>query len=587
MKQIAHVDGVTMGILQEIPQAPTQPGQPRAFYTGHEKTEKLIAEAQRCVSEVVFDPQNIQAGLGVGEGAKSSIDGFPASTNDLSSQQYNTSPAAVGGIGADEFGGISGNERRSSRFGFGTFGGGSGGEGNSSPTTSRFTGGGGGQFSTFPNHQAGLSPELRNQGLSMSSADQDDGQSSFAAEVADALAYAEGGGEAAQPHTQSTVQGYGGLPRGAAPPSTDQNPWENSPSHPSHMREPGQSTYEHYADPDLTYGRSSQDQDQRYPPPAHPPPGHVHFSAQDPPPHPTQAHIPPNEEDDEAARNAAAAREVAREMDMLTFSPPPGPPPGNIQRQPSPLIPPAPPFAHETEEAYGGHSYGGGEYGGGQEYDGAIPPAPSEGPPSTPKAEPRGPSNLALDPPSPQIDRSSAHSSPTSPRLEHRSRPSLITSPAPSHSYQSSTSGYATPPEVPFTRDVPGRTGSPLSASVLSPGSAVGGPRTISAAAFKRPGMRSASNSSTPTAGVGGGLPDVSPLALRKKVPGSGSPYVGGGSPLPDVGAGGPASGVAGVGAGGGFGGPGSQASGRRSLESHAPSEAAPPYSELGHDDLR
>ncbi|EJD07821.1 uncharacterized protein FOMMEDRAFT_40425, partial [Fomitiporia mediterranea MF3/22] len=51
--------------IEEIPLDVTQPGQPRSFYTGHDKTEKLVIEAQRCISEIVFDPQ-LSAPLALG-----------------------------------------------------------------------------------------------------------------------------------------------------------------------------------------------------------------------------------------------------------------------------------------------------------------------------------------------------------------------------------------------------------------------------------------------------------------------------------------------------------------------------------------
>ncbi|KLO06243.1 hypothetical protein SCHPADRAFT_800361, partial [Schizopora paradoxa] len=44
-------------LLEEIPLEATQPGLGRPFYTGRERTEKLVSEALRCVGEVTFDPQ--------------------------------------------------------------------------------------------------------------------------------------------------------------------------------------------------------------------------------------------------------------------------------------------------------------------------------------------------------------------------------------------------------------------------------------------------------------------------------------------------------------------------------------------------
>ena len=422
---------------------------------------------------------------------------------------------------------------------------------NYSPTASR--------FGTFPAHQASLSandvpPQSPTQNLSLQPSALDDGGSSFAADVADALAYVENTDQTQsrpmQPSHQQDLS-YSGLPRGAAPPTHELNPWENAPA--SHMREPNASTYDHHQDEGTSLAYASPPQDNAgLPLPQQE--NHVHFRQQEPPSHAPLA-PEPEVEDDEAARNAAAAREVAREMDMLTFSPPPGPPPGHpaypgyagadINREPSPLIPPAPPFAQD-QQVYGGQA---------QDYVGGAVPTASEG----------------QQPPSPQPSHTSIPPSPTS----HRARPSLgvnVYSPSPSHSYQTSSGGYATPSEIPASQPI--RTGSPASPSILS----AGGPRTISAAAFKRPGMRSTSSN----IGAGGAgdrdsrsLPDVSPLSLRKKVPGSPLPYAGPASEAGD---------------GQGSGNPGQ---GRRSTDTQAPSEAAPPYSELGHsggqvaDDLR
>ncbi|PIL27567.1 hypothetical protein GSI_10718 [Ganoderma sinense ZZ0214-1] len=44
-------------VISEIPLEPTQPGLPRSFYTGHARTEFLVSEAARSVSEVVYSPE--------------------------------------------------------------------------------------------------------------------------------------------------------------------------------------------------------------------------------------------------------------------------------------------------------------------------------------------------------------------------------------------------------------------------------------------------------------------------------------------------------------------------------------------------
>jgi hypothetical protein len=143
-------------------------------------------------------------------------------------------------------------------------------------------------------------------------------------------------------------------------------------------------------------------------------------------------------EEEEYARNSAAAREVAREMDALQFSPP-GPLPLSQQQQPyqqsialqptrplsigrspSPLSPPVAPFAQPR----------------------SVSPSAGVGGPSLPYPE------------SPRVGPGAA-----SPPI-------------------SSDTSYSTPPEYP----------APSSSSASVTTSSAGGPRMISAAAFKRTG---------------------------------------------------------------------------------------------------
>ena len=148
----------------------------------------------------------------------------------------------------------------------------------------------------------------------------------------------------------------------------------------------------------------------------------------------------PSASEEEYARNSAAAREVAREMDSLQFSPP-GPLPSSQQQQtyqqhsgslqstrplsigrsPSPLSPPTAPFAQPR----------------------SVSPNPGVGSLTSPRAE------------SPRVGGAMG-----SPML--------------------SDASYATPPEYP----VPSSSSS-VSVATASTG---GGPRMISAAAFKRAG---------------------------------------------------------------------------------------------------
>ncbi|THH08667.1 hypothetical protein EW145_g2539 [Phellinidium pouzarii] len=130
--------------------------------------------------------------------------------------------------------------------------------------------------------------------------------------------------------------------------------------------------------------------------------------------------------------------------------------------------------------------------------------------------------NLNIEMPSPRSTPNTNYS-PSTQNTVYQNRPSLssnLHASSPTLSYSPSASAYGTPPEMPAAQ--PLRTGSPV---LLTPGS-----RTISAAAFKRPQMRSPSGSG-PNADTRP-LPDVSPLALRKKsVSGPGLP----GSPYPQA----------------------------------------------------
>lgn len=224
-----------------------------------------------------------------------------------------------------------------------------------------------------------------------------------------------------------------------------------------------------------------------------------------------KGHSEDGDGDDEHARNAAAAREVSRELDALAFStpapmtysthptqsraPPQGsylskqgyPPqphqqlqvnapqqvPDQTSQPPSPLTPPNAPFAHRS-----------------------ISPHP----------------HIGVDPgesrPLPNIVASRSSSPrPTSPRRPPSSL-SSVQSPA--------SIPHRSPPEYPRP---PPPFSSPLmskSTSSLTSGAPGGAPRMISAAAFRRPGRNgSESGSSLSPAGYGGPA-DTSPLSLLR-----------------------------------------------------------------------
>lgn len=201
-----------------------------------------------------------------------------------------------------------------------------------------------------------------------------------------------------------------------------------------------------------------------------------------PPPQPPSQRIPsPGPSMDEHSLNAAAAREVAREMDSLSFSPP-----SIMNRSPSPLMPPAPPFAQQQPPPN----------------DGATLAPASSGMFRGSRTDFRSGSTDQL-----------VSQTPPQPSLLQQPRPAFGASPAASYT----SSAYGTPPEYPS----PSIFQPPRTASPASPGGALPvGTRTISAAAFKRPQMRAASGESRP-------LPEITPLALRKKNGLPGSPYTG------------------------------------------------------------
>lgn len=225
-----------------------------------------------------------------------------------------------------------------------------------------------------------------------------------------------------------------------------------------------------------------------------------------------------DEGDEEHARNAAAAREVSRELDALAFSAPApvtysthptqsrSPPPGSymsgqapqphrqpspaspqiqapqqalkqVSQPPSPLAPPHAPFAHRAVSPHPHLNIDPGE----------SRPLPNPG--GSRNSSPR-PSSLRL-----QASSLSSVQIPTS---------SSMQSPA-----------YRTPeyprPQPPFSSPLMAKSTSSLTTGIP------GGVRTISAAAFRRP----ARNGSESGLGLPPGPADTSPLSLRRA---SGSP---------------------------------------------------------------
>lgn len=199
--------------------------------------------------------------------------------------------------------------------------------------------------------------------------------------------------------------------------------------------------------------------------------------------------LPDLEATDEAALNAAAAREVSREMDALAFNPPP-PPPLNINRG---ILPPTAP----------------------------LKPSPPE-----PVVEPL--ENV----PSPRIPMAPASNNDSPlvpPQISFGDRSTSSISSGGNSPYRTPTeTPTRTPNESPYrpalttaqlsTMSITAKSSSTSLSSPLPPGT-----RTISAAAFKRPSPRLPSSDSIAASGIA----DISPLTFKKR------PSIGAGLGLP------------------------------------------------------
>ncbi|CAL1716019.1 unnamed protein product [Somion occarium] len=220
-----------------------------------------------------------------------------------------------------------------------------------------------------------------------------------------------------------------------------------------------------------------------------------------------------NHTDEQKALNAAVAREVSRELDALMFSSPiaPHPPPPAIDRTPSPLQPPQPPFARS-----------------------AVSPRPEGYPPSQspPPSNRRDSMMSPLSPRNePQYVRERDRSLPSSPSQTNtsygspghesplQSPPSISLPDRPSPSASTGTP-FRTPPEYPSggSGSMYNMSASTGSASSFTPG--VGG--KISAAAFKRQIRQPGSMS--PEMGGGDSLGDTNPLSRVPSAPQYGNP---------------------------------------------------------------
>ncbi|OBZ77366.1 Sphingolipid long chain base-responsive protein PIL1 [Grifola frondosa] len=633
-------------VISEIPLDPTQPGLPRAYYTGHARTEFLVAEAHRSVNEVVFSPEpnpnpshrSIRPLPGTELPAvpspsqqmypdyasqtdrpssismPSPIDDRPSVPSPKFSQGSGSSPGAYPGLPQVEETGFTLNKFLASDTPqsppsstvneFGTYA-----SSQFAPRTSSLRNvedkekavvdPRGGRFATFPVKAHGPRPIPASsyhstpsssiaappmvEGDGAPSLDVNRGEESFASSVAQALGtqwqfdrgaggsgpstvpprdvkgpdfapqrysppppvYTPAGAAPAQPPQAQYNEHASEAPSSSVPSQSydDDNEPELAYMSPTHDNEsdhslsdrgdrrvrfgsvddidtemerraseiPGAPNAEHEASPQANapaVRESNEPKVSQSPVPispvaeSHPEPEQRGRS----PPNPIVSQrmsIPPHDSDpmDETTLNAAAAREVSRELDALMFrSPPPQP-----DRQPSPLRPPQPPFARR-----------------------AVSPRPnmdmSASQPSSPKLESEPESVPAA--PAPSASR-------FTPSPDGRTiSPTPVTnvpkgSPSPPLSVGSSGAHFRTPPEgspvvPPSLYNLPAMTGSGSSFSSMP------GTRTISAAAFRRPQMRTVSGSLSDNGSLGPGpspgLADTSPLAVKKR-PLPSSPY--------------------------------------------------------------
>ncbi|KAF8513294.1 hypothetical protein JB92DRAFT_2830442 [Gautieria morchelliformis] len=472
-------------LIEEIPLEHTPPGQPRAFYQSHAKTENLAAEVSRCIGEVVFTapPADMNENADV---YQQPLSGGPGDAPNQGSQVEDAQPQpADGGFSTPNAGDLrvtmhvtklsntspTQDEPPTNEFGESgahrRFGSGPIRTGDDGPRIG--IGGGGGQFSTFPVKARSNTGAGTGSGL---------GGDSFSASIADALRL--DGSEGANPERSDNRDSeWVRVP----PPSVTVggNVWSGDEYGQAHSRTGSQDSSQ------LAYIQESQDQrtgstdtlgvekgvrfrtpsmevsgmgpiapgvaspmfpsaggdgrdvmrllrgldDIRTPvSPTHAPvqeDEHEH----DPPEYTNELEPP----EDVQARNSAAAREVARELDTLHFAPPGPMSPSQQQPYQSPTS------LQPTRPLSIGRS-----------------PSPLS-PPLAPFAQPRSVS------PNPGVG--SIPMPPESPRFGSNATPSPMNSET-----------YGTPPEYP----------TPTSSlqNVTSPGPA--GPRTISAAAFKRGG---------------------------------------------------------------------------------------------------
>ncbi|KAF7377444.1 hypothetical protein MSAN_00166100 [Mycena sanguinolenta] len=239
-------------------------------------------------------------------------------------------------------------------------------------------------------------------------------------------------------------------------------------------------------------------------------------------------------EEDERALNAAAAREVSRELDALSFSPPPVAQPSQVQTESEgswefatpTQRPPTPPRTSSQTQTPSSPPRK--QYSPPQKYSppaGQPPPAREPSPLIPPAAPFARKATLDNVPTHRSIPSSEAPaSSPVQPAPfvpGHHTTPSWAVSPPPD---RDAANGSPVSPRLdsPYRAPFANRSTSSLNAQAAQPPP---GARTISAAAFRRPQKTNATD----------GVADTSPLSLKKRLPTSPYPQVRGGSALRDA----------------------------------------------------
>lgn len=541
-------------IIAELPQQETEPGSTRPFYAGHSRTESYVTEALRSLGEVLLDTSTPTSGVQSirQDGDSNFVPTIPSDGMFGVTPSYDVSRSASvaerGSYGqtpstfpADELGAMPRSDMPHSQtfshsmhmppsLALGSL------QRDAFPSSSQHIGPSspsGGRFATFPvkgRRQDSFAPAIAEPQDSSQSA------STFAEDVEQALVndadepaplYEATEGAYASPLAPPPGAALPVAPRGRLYGSPDSGAYDGLASYvPPNGGDGEEDIQLPYMDPPqsdrrVRFGSRPIQMPHPWSNPEQPggsAPGPFPDSAQTlqegsgspvskaPVPQ-DQIPTPPYaiaEPEDERALNAAAAREVSRELDALMYSPPVAPPrtASPEAHDPAPLsIPPVvkappPPFNDTLTQ----------------------PPSPfartrnrSPGSPTASRssAEHPSPNNV---PPSPRLP-----SAPSSPTIQAPLPPPGISLPPPSSPSLSSNSSapFRTPPELPAnpspnpshrTLPQPPIGSSPAKAPPFPPP----GSRTISAAAFRRPVPRIGSDTIS-------GTPDVSPLSIKKR----------------------------------------------------------------------